>query len=97
MRAALSPAALRVGHGMVRHGYVLNDPEAQKGIDDIVLTTSSRRPGFLPFNRLWVIRWSRFFGIDGATPTLSRRIGPSRTGQLDGDRVFGKFDAGVAD
>jgi hypothetical protein len=39
-----------------------------------------------------MVRWSRFFEIDGSKPNLSRRIGPYLSDGLGNDQIFPAFD-----
>jgi hypothetical protein len=92
-----SHAAIRIGHSMVRSGYVLNAGADSLGIFDIVTTTSARRPGFMPLKPDWIVQWSRFFdmGVDfgeGPKFNASRRIHPNYTHTLTRERLAPSFD-----
>jgi heme peroxidase len=68
-----SHAAFRLGHAMVRDEYDIN---GEKQFEDTFKLSSAKRPGRLPLDETWIIRWSQFFTINGSAPNLSRRIGP---------------------
>ncbi len=71
-----SAAAYRFGHSQVRADYQLNVT-----LERLPILTPSREPnpfqhlgGFRPLPRDWTVDWSMFFGVDGSSPQLSRRI-----------------------
>ena len=47
----------------------------------------------MPLDSTWMVRWSRFFEIDGSRPNYSRRIGPYLSDGLGNDQIFPSFDA----
>jgi hypothetical protein len=46
----------------------------------------------MPLDSSWIVRWSRFFEIDGSRPNFSRRIGPYLSDGLGNDQIFPAFD-----
>lgn len=86
--------ALRFGHAMVRPHYRVNDVvRHREELIDALLTTSRGRPWRLPLDESWPIQWSKFYGIAGSTPNLSRRLAPSFSTDLVSGLVFDSIDA----
>ncbi|MBA2496737.1 MAG: peroxidase [Acidimicrobiia bacterium] len=80
----LSAAAYRFGHSQVRADYQLNAT-----LEPLPILTPSRDPnpfqhlgGFRPLPKDWTVDWSMFFGVDGSSPQLSRRVDTSLTAAL---------------
>jgi hypothetical protein len=46
----------------------------------------------MPLDSTWIVRWSRFFEIDGSRPNFSRRIGPYLSDGLGNDQIFPAVD-----
>jgi Animal haem peroxidase len=83
----LSHGALRVGHAMVRPGYILNDWQEQWTVAQIM--TGNRGAAGAPCMPLPaesptespadpIVQWSRLFNL-GSTPDYSRRISATRS------------------
>ena len=86
-----SYGAFRFGHAMVRPEYVINDLSTH----DLVNTlekTSANDPVNMPLDSSWIVRWSRFFEIQGSRPNFSRRIGPHLSDALGHDKIFPAVD-----
>ena len=54
--------------------------------------TSANDPVNMPLDATWIVRWSRFFEIEGSKPNFSRRIGPYLSDGLGNDQIFPAFD-----
>jgi hypothetical protein len=66
----------RLGHGLVREIYGLNDTIEVAGLRDLVRHTSTGRPREMPLTEDWLIDFSRFFAIGSSVPQRARAIGP---------------------
>jgi hypothetical protein len=86
-----SHGAFRFGHAMVRPEYCINDL-ATHDLNKTLEKTSANDPVNMPLDETWMIRWSRFFEINGSRPNFSRRIGPYLSDGLGNDQVFPAFD-----
>jgi hypothetical protein len=86
-----SHGAFRFGHAMVRPEYRINDLFTH----DLSMTlekTSANDPVNMPLDATWIVRWSRFFEINGSRPNFSRRIGPHLSDGLGNDQIFPAID-----
>jgi hypothetical protein len=86
-----SHGAFRFGHAMVRPDYRINDL-AHHDLNNTLEKSSANDPVNMPLDETWMVRWSRFFEIDGSKPNLSRRIGPYLSDGLGNDQIFPAFD-----
>jgi hypothetical protein len=86
-----SHGAFRFGHAMVRPEYVINDL-ATHDLNKTLEKTSANDPVNMPLDATWIVRWSRFFEINGSTPNFSRRIGPYLSDGLGNDQIFPAVD-----
>jgi hypothetical protein len=86
-----SHGAFRFGHAMVRPEYVINDL-ATHDLNKTLEKTSANDPVNMPLDTTWIVRWSRFFEIQGSRPNFSRRIGPFLSDGLGNDQIFPAFD-----
>jgi len=86
-----SHGAFRFGHAMVRPEYVINDL-ATHDLSKTLEKTSANDPVNMPLDATWIVRWSRFFEIQGSRPNLSRRIGPFLSDGLGNDQIFPAVD-----
>ena len=86
-----SHGAFRFGHAMVRPEYQINDLSLHD-LNNTLEKSSVNDPANMPLDETWMVRWSRFFEIDGSTPNLSRRIGPHLSDGLGNDQIFPAFD-----
>ncbi|SDS69504.1 hypothetical protein [Bradyrhizobium canariense] len=87
-----SHGAFRFGHAMVRPEYVINDL-ATHDLSKTLEKTSANDPVNMPLDSTWIVRWSRFFQIQGSRPNFSRRIGPFLSDGLGNDQIFPAVDA----
>jgi hypothetical protein len=86
-----SHGAFRFGHAMVRPEYVINDL-ATHDLSKTLEKTSANDPVNMPLDSTWIVRWSRFFEIQGSRPNFSRRIGPFLSDGLGNDQIFPAVD-----
>jgi hypothetical protein len=86
-----SHGAFRFGHAMVRPEYVINDL-ATHDLNKTLEKTSANDPVNMPLDATWIVRWSRFFEIEGSRPNFSRRIGPFLSDGLGNDQIFPAVD-----
>ena len=86
-----SHGAFRFGHAMVRPEYVINDLSTHD-LNNTLEKTSANDPINMPLDSTWIVRWSRFFEIQGSRPNFSRRIGPFLSDGLGNDRIFPAVD-----
>jgi len=86
-----SHGAFRFGHAMVRPEYRINDL-SHHDLSNTLEKSSANDPVNMPLDETWIVRWSRFFEIDGSKPNLSRRIGPYLSDGLGNDQIFPAFD-----
>jgi hypothetical protein len=66
----------RLGHGLVREIYTLNDQMQVAGIRTLLRHTSTGRPFDMPLTEDWLLDFSRFFVIGGSVPQRARALGP---------------------
>ncbi len=66
----------RLGHGLVREIYSLNDQNDVAGLRSLVRHTSTGRPHDMPLTEDWLLDFSRFFAIGSSVPQRARAIGP---------------------
>lgn len=66
----------RVGHGLVREIYALNDTLEVVGLRTLLRQTSTGRPHDMPLTEAWLVDFSRFFDIGTPEPQRARAIGP---------------------
>jgi hypothetical protein len=86
-----SHGAFRFGHAMVRPEYHIND-FAIHDLNKTLEKNSANDPLNMPLDATWIVRWSRFFEIDGSRPNFSRRIGPFLSDGLGNDQIFPAID-----
>jgi hypothetical protein len=86
-----SHGAFRFGHAMVRPEYIINDLSTHD-LNNTLEKSSANDPVNMPLDSSWIVRWSRFFEIDGSRPNFSRRIGPFLSDGLGNDQIFPAFD-----
>jgi hypothetical protein len=86
-----SHGAFRFGHAMVRPEYVINDLSTHD-LNTALEKTSANDPVNMPLDTTWIVRWSRFFEIQGSRPNYSRRIGPYLSDGLGNDQIFPAVD-----
>ena len=86
-----SHGAFRFGHAMVRPEYHINDLSTHD-LNNTLEKSSANDPVNMPLNSSWIVRWSRFFEINGSRPNFSRRIGPYLSDGLGNDQIFPAFD-----
>src|SRR3954470_14699579 len=86
-----SHGAFRFGHAMVRPEYQIND-YSNHDLNNTLEKNSINDPANMPLDDTWIVRWSRFFEIDGSRPNFSRRIGPYLSDGLGNDQIFPAFD-----
>jgi hypothetical protein len=86
-----SHGAFRFGHAMVRPEYHINDLSTHD-LNNTLEKSSANDPVNMPLDSSWIVRWSRFFEIDGSRPNFSRRIGPYLSDGLGNDQIFPAFD-----
>jgi hypothetical protein len=77
MPLEFSHGAFRVGHGMVRDLYQINDRRQPLNVSDLVngLTYYGNRQAL---SSSWIIEWARMFEIDG-TPLKSLKLKPRKS------------------
>ena len=66
----------RLGHGLIREIYHLNDLRPVSGLRDILRHTSTGRPDQMPLTEDWLVDFSRFFAIGPDAPQFARALGP---------------------
>ena len=66
----------RLGHGLIREIYTLNDQRQVTGLRDILRHTSLGRPHHMPLTEDWLVDFSRFFKIGASVPQRARALGP---------------------
>jgi hypothetical protein len=86
-----SHGAFRFGHAMVRPEYQINDLSLHD-LNNTLEKSSANDPVNMPLDSSWIVRWSRFFEINGSRPNFSRRIGPYLSDGLGNDQIFPAFD-----
>ena len=86
-----SHGAFRFGHAMVRPEYRINDLSTHD-LNNTLEKSSANDPANMPLDETWMVRWSRFFEINGSKPNFSRRIGPHLSDGLGNDQIFPAFD-----
>jgi hypothetical protein len=86
-----SHGAFRFGHAMVRPEYIINDLSTHD-LNTALEKTSANDPVNMPLDTTWIVRWSRFFEIQGSRPNFSRRIGPFLSEGLGNDQIFPAVD-----
>ncbi len=86
-----SHGAFRFGHAMVRPEYHINDLSTHD-LNNTLEKSSANDPVNMPLDSSWIVRWSRFFEINGSRPNFSRRIGPFLSDGLGNDQIFPAFD-----
>jgi hypothetical protein len=86
-----SHGAFRFGHAMVRPEYVINDLSTHD-LNNTLEKTSANDPVNMPLDATWIVRWSRFFEINGSRPNFSRRMGPYLSDGLGNDKIFPAVD-----
>jgi hypothetical protein len=86
-----SHGAFRFGHAMVRPEYAINDLSTHD-LNNTLEKSSANDPVNMPLDSTWIVRWSRFFEINGSRPNFSRRIGPFLSDGLGNDQIFPAFD-----
>jgi hypothetical protein len=86
-----SHGAFRFGHAMVRPEYQINDL-SNHDLNNTLEKSSANDPVNMPLDSSWIVRWSRFFEINGSLPNFSRRIGPYLSDGLGNDQIFPAFD-----
>ena len=86
-----SHGAFRFGHAMVRPEYVINDLSTHD-LNNTLEKNSANDPVNMPLDSSWIVRWSRFFEINGSRPNFSRRIGPFLSDGLGNDQIFPAVD-----
>ncbi|MEA2884640.1 MAG: hypothetical protein QOH32_3896 [Bradyrhizobium sp.] len=86
-----SHGAFRFGHAMVRPEYQIND-YSNHDLNNTLEKNSVNDPANMPLDDTWIVRWSRFFEINGSRPNFSRRIGPYLSDGLGNDQIFPAFD-----
>jgi hypothetical protein len=86
-----SHGAFRFGHAMVRPEYHINDFSTHD-LNNTLEKSSANDPVNMPLDSSWIVRWSRFFEMNGPRPNFSRRIGPYLSDGLGNDQIFPAFD-----
>jgi hypothetical protein len=66
----------RLGHGLVREIYTLNDQVQVMGLRNLIRQTSTGRPHDMPLTEDWLVDFSRFFAIGSSVPQRARALGP---------------------
>lgn len=66
----------RLGHGLVREIYALNDTLPVMGLRNIMRQTATGRPHDMPLTEDWLLDFGRFFAIGASVPQRARAIGP---------------------
>lgn len=66
----------RMGHGLVREIYALNDVMQVAGLRNLIRHTSTGRPHDMPLTEEWLVDFARFFAIGSSTPQFARALGP---------------------
>ena len=75
-RAEFMAGVGRLGHGLVREVYSLNDQNQVMGLRNLVRHTSTGRPHDMPLTEDWLVDFSRFFAIGSSVPQRARALGP---------------------
>ena len=70
-----SHGAFRFGHAMVRPEYQINDLSTHD-LNNTLEKSSANDPVNMPLDSSWIVRWSRFFEIDGSRPNFSDASAP---------------------
>ncbi len=66
----------RLGHGLVREIYALNDVRQTEGLRGLIRHNSLSRPMDMPLTEDWLLDFSRFFDMDGRKAQRARGLGP---------------------
>lgn len=66
----------RLGHGMVREIYALNDQAPIMGLRNIIRHTGTGRPQDMPLTEDWLVDFGRFFAVGSSAPQMARALGP---------------------
>lgn len=66
----------RLGHGLVREIYAINDSREVVGLRTLLRHTGTGRPHKMPLTEGWLVDFSRFFEIGSPAPQYARAIGP---------------------
>ena len=80
----------RLGHGMVREIYSLNDATPVMGLRNFMRHTSTGRPHEMPLTEDWLVDFSRFFKIGASEPQKARAIGPACRARRSPARAEGR-------
>jgi len=73
---AFMAGVARLGHGLVREIYALNDARPVVGLRDAIRHTSTGRPHEMPLTEDWLVDFGRFFAVAGTEPQFARALGP---------------------
>lgn len=76
MPRAYMTGVARLGHGLVREVYDLNDHRRFEGLRGLIRHNSTSRPGDMPLTEDWLIDFARFFDMDGRKAQRARGLGP---------------------
>jgi hypothetical protein len=76
MPRAFMAGVARLGHGLVREIYSLNDQRPVVGLRDAIRHTSTGRPHEMPLTEDWLLDFGRFFAVGGSKPQFARALGP---------------------
>jgi hypothetical protein len=89
----LSHGVLRIGHAMVRRGYVVNAMTDEPiSILEALGQSGARAPYTAPITQDWVVSWSRFFDMGRRPLNFSRRLGPTYAPALVDKKTFPAID-----
>ncbi|MBP7002376.1 hypothetical protein [Amaricoccus sp.] len=73
---AFMTGVARIGHGLVRETYALNDQRQFEGLRGLIRHNSSGRPADMPLTEDWLLDFGRFFDFGDGRVQHARAIGP---------------------
>lgn len=73
---AFMTGVARIGHGLVRESYALNDQRGFEGLRNLIRHTSTGRPADMPLTEDWLLDFGFFFDFGDGRVQHARAIGP---------------------
>lgn len=73
---AFMTGVARIGHGLVRESYAMNEQRGFEGLRNLIRHTSTSRPMDMPLTEDWLLDFSFFFDFGDGRVQHARAIGP---------------------